>query len=530
MSNTSSTSGSTSIPLTLTLNPTPSLTVSDEVAIRTAILTTLQADYEQQGLTVNVAEGSDYYRLATAIARWGATIEANGAVQVDNFMPDSTQDFTVLARWGAFYGLSPRPASGAYGVFTIACSAPSAVELGQQLTDALQQVYQVTQAGTYASGTQVNVQALSTGPGTDHVNGDTLTWVSAPPYCSPTVSVGTTGATDGLVNGNNAEDIETFRARVLQAMANPMGGGNWTMVASLGASSSGAVCGVAVYPAAGGPGTLHVACWGYATNIAASNAKLRALPATLMTGTIGPFIQNQLAEYTECVPTTVTDIPIDVALGLTIPSSQSASPAGPGGGWVDGQPWPYNSTGAASFFCAVTAVTSSINLTVTAPTLPIAGVSSIAFLDPNTWGIFTAHVVSFTFTGTLGAYSVTLALDAPLTNVAIGSFIFPQSANQQTYVDAALGAFANMGPGEKTAAAGLLPRATRKPLPQQIFPYAMNSVFLKALTNSGSEVVASSFLYTSISGWPTMNTPPLPSVISQPPGQFGPRNLGLYPA
>jgi uncharacterized phage protein gp47/JayE len=526
MSNTTSNpSGtSTSVPITLTLDPTPSLTVTDENDIRTAILTTLQADYAQQGLTVNVLPGSDYYRLATAIARWGATIEANNVVQVDNYMPDSTQDMTVLARWGAFFGLSPRGATGAYGVFTIACSAPAAVDVGEQLTDSLQQVYQVTRAGTYANGAQVPVQAVSTGAGTDHVNGDTLTWVSAPNYCAPTVTVGTTGAKDGLVNGAPAEDIETFRARVLQAMANPMGGGNWTMVAALGSASSGAVCGTAVYPAANGPSTVHVACWAYATNLAASNAKNRDLPSALMTGTIAPYIQGQLAEYVECVVTTVTNVPVDVAIGLTLPASPSASPAGPGGGWVDGQPWPYNSTGATTFKCTITGLTSYVIVTCDAPSPPIPGVSSIAYLDPSTWTLFTAHVVSYT--GTSGAY--TLTLDSPLVNLTPGAFIFPQSVNQQTYINALLGAFANMGPGEKTASAGLLPRASRKPTPQTLFPYSLDNTFLKALTNSGTEVIGSSFLYTSAGTAPV--APALPAAISQPPNLYVPRNCGFYPA
>lgn len=517
---------STSVPITLTLNPTPSLSVDDENTIRTAILTTLQADYAQQGLTVNVEPGSDYYKLATALARQGTVIEGNAVVQVDNFMPDSTQDIGVLARWMAIQGIpGPRGATGSYGVITIVCSAPSPVEAGQQLTDSLQQVFQVTQAGTYANGAQVPVAAVTLGSGTDHLNGDTLTWVFAPPYCQQTATVGTTGANDGLVGGFDSEDLETARARYLMSVGNPMGGGNWSQVIQVGAAAAGAVCGTGAFSAAGGPSTMHVACWGYATNIAASNAKLRALPSALMTGTIGPYIQGKLAEYAEVVVTTVADLPIDVAIGLTLPASPSAAPAGTGGGWVDGAPWP---TPVAAGYCAVTAVTSATNFTVSSATLPIAGTSSISMLDPQTWKLNQAHVVSFTSTGSLGAYSVTIQTDAPLVNVAIGCFIFPTAQNTQTYCNAALGAFANMGSGEKTSSAGLLPRAYRRPLPNQFFPYAMDNTFLKALTASGPEVVGSKYLYTSISGWPATTTPPLPIAIGNPPNIFGPRNIGFW--
>jgi uncharacterized phage protein gp47/JayE len=511
MSNTSGTS--TSVPLTLTLNPTPSLTARDENDIREAILTTLQADFAQNGITVNVLPGSDYYILATAFARQCAVTEANAVVQVDNFMPDSTQSFAVLGRYMALKGLAPRAAFGAAGVVTIACSAPSPISVGQQLTDVLNQIYQVTQAGTYANGAQVPVQAVSTGAATEHVNGDVLTWVIAPPFCSPTVTAGTTGAFDGIVNGGDAEDIESARARYLQLVANPMGGGNAAQVAAIATQASGAVCGATVYSAANGPATCHVACFGYATNLAASNAKNRDIASTLMTGTIAPYIQGQFAEYAEVVVTTVANSPTDVAFGLTLPSAPTASPAGPGGGWVDGSPWPV-SVGVP---VGITGLTSTTSMICSATTPPVVG-SSIAFLDPTTWIVYSAHVV--TFSGTSGAYAITL--DAPLINIALNSYIWPQSQNQQTYVNAVLGAFAAMGPGEKTNAAGLLPRALRKPLPNILFPYSLNDVFLKVLTNAGSEVLASSFIYTS------QTTPAVPGAIASPPNILTPRNISFY--
>lgn len=516
---------STSIPITLTLNPTPSLSVQTENEIRSQILTTLQADYAQNGINVSIIPGSDYYRLATAIARWGTTIEANAVVAVDNFMPDSTQDFAVLARWMAFFGLAPRSASGAFGVVTITCSAPSPVNVGQQLTDSLQQVYQVTQAGTYATGTTIQVQALSLGSQTDHINGDVLTWVVAPPYASSTVTVGTLGANDGLVDGANAEDIETARARLLQHMATPSGGGNWAMVSALAAASSGAVCASGIYPGYNGPSTESVACWAYTSNLAASNAKSRMLPSALMTGTISPYITGNLAEFVECAVTSVQDYPVDVSVAITIPYSPSASPPGVGGGWVDATPWPSNTTAATNFYVSVSAVTSTTQITCNAPNAPIDGVSTVGYLDPSTWTLFQAIVTSHG--GSTGAY--TLVLSSPLVNVTVGAYLFPMAVNTQLYINAALGAFASLGPGEKTAAAGLLPRASRKPLPNYQFPYALNDLFLKAITNSSSEVAGTLFNYTTIPSWPTINTPPVPAANTSPPNIFVPRNFGMYP-
>lgn len=517
---------STSAPITLAQNPTPSLVALDENAIRTAILTQLQADFAIQGIQVNVEQGSDYYNLASAFARELAVVQANAVVQVDNFMPDSTQDPAVLARYMALVGLAFRGAFGAAGFVTIQSSQPSPIEQGAQLVDGLNQVFFVTQAGTYTASTPVPVQGLSVGSATEHVNGDVLQWVVAPPFCQPTVTVGTTGGKDGLVNGGDAEDIETARARYMVRVANPMGGGNAAQVAGVAAASYAGIQSAFVYDAANGPATVHVAVTAYATNLAASNARNRDVASSVMTGTVTPYVQGQLAEYSEVVVTTVANVPTDVAVGITIPSAPTASPAGPGGGWVDGLPWPYNSTGASSFKCTLTSVTSPLVVTCDAPSAPVAGVSSIAYLDPSTWRVYSAHVVSFT--GTSGAYVLTL--DAPLVNVVPGAFIWPQSQNQMNYVNALLSSFAALGPGEKTASAGLLPRAFRKPLPASQYPYALNDQFVKPVTNSGTEVVSSKLLYTSIPGWPSVTTPALPVAISNPPNQFVPRWVGIYPA
>src|SRR6202020_949658 len=152
----------------------------------------------------------------------------------------------------------------------------------------LNQVYFVTQGGTYASGSTVPVQGLSVGSQTQHVNGDVLTWVVAPPFCAPTVTVGTYGGKDGLVDGGDAEDIETARARYMVAVSAPMGGGNNAQIANVANEAYPGIQASTVYAAANGPSTVHVACFAYATNLAASNARNRDVSSSIMTGTVAP--------------------------------------------------------------------------------------------------------------------------------------------------------------------------------------------------------------------------------------------------
>ena len=91
---------------------------------------------------------------------------------------------------------------------------------------------------------------------------------------------------------------------------------------------------------------------------------------------------------------------------------------------------------------------------------------------------------------------------------------------------AILGAFASMGPGEKTSAAGLLSRASRKPLPTTQSPYVLGNFQLQAVTDSDPNVIATSWYYRSVA---SPYVPDLPGVISGAPSIFVPRNISFYP-
>ena len=496
--------------------PIKSIFVKDPITSRDDMIRTYKNALINRGIPApQVGPGTDPFILFTAIANELAVSNANVQIAADNQMPD-TAVRANLDRILVMYGQPRRSAGGAVGRATFTASATSLIPQGAQLLDTNGMRFQATLGGSVANGATFAVSAIDTGRVTNHANGDVLRWVAQPPYASPTVTVGAVGGGDGLTGGVDAEDDQTAQARIQTYLANPFGGGNWSQVASFATASSPNVQAAAVYPGVNGPSTVHVAVWTYATAVAASNAKNRDVDAVTLSSVVAPYIQGLIAEYAESVITTVTNVPTDIGVGLALPASPNASPPGPGGGWLDGSPWPTPISGR----CQVTAVTSTTRISVQSATAPIQNVSRIAFLDPTTWTINYAKVLS---TNASVATPWDVTIDTPWPNVAVGNYVFPQAVNTATHIASILLAFSQMGPGEKVAsgAAGYV-RGFRHPLPSQSYPYTLGPVQLRAITNGSSEVLSTSFLYQS------QTTPALPVAIANAPSILVPRNLGLY--
>jgi uncharacterized phage protein gp47/JayE len=490
-------------------------------------LRTMRNGAVKRGITTNpqFGPGSDEEMRATAIANEIAPLNANAVIKADAQMPDTaTGDIPTgqtvgvdLQRQMKIKGLGVRGASPSAGNIVLECSADSLIADGAILLDEAGLRYQVEVPGTYSDGDLVPIIALDTGAATNHDAGDTLVWKAAPPYCNSKQLV----ATGGLTGGHDAEDTETARARLLDRIQNPPGAGNAAQAAQYAEDSTPIVQKAFPYPAANGPSTMHIAVVGYATDV----SKSRAVDATVMAGTVEPYVLGKLPEFTEIVTTTVVDQPVDVAIGLTIPSAPTASPAGTGGGWIDGTPWPAL---IANTKCQVTAVSpGGLSFTCDAETAPTPNVTHICTLDTATWKLLRAKVIGVS--GTVGAYVITI--DKPFPNLTIpnlitgatGSLIFPDAENMDTYVKAFLGAMALMGPGEKSSNVTVLTRGFRHPRPQSSFPYSIGAQQLKAVESSGDEVEDTDYHYGG------GKTPDLPITISDPPFQLIPRNIGFYP-
>jgi hypothetical protein len=494
--------------------------IRDKATIRDGILRVIRSGLIARGVSnPNVSPDSDYYIVADGLASELCVGEANAVIKCDAMMPD-TATGPELLRWLAAVGLSLRSAVGAIGNVSMQATATTAVAVGQQLIDSAGLVFAVTVPGSYNDGDAVPVAGVSTGFATNHLNGDVLTWISPPAFARPTVTVGRIGAADGLTGGVDNEDEETARGRLLARLANPPSAGNWQYCVELAEASSPTVQKAFCYPALQGPSTLHIAAAGYSTaplaNTILGPTANRDIAATTVTSLITPYVQGILPEYVATTVTTVANVGTDVSIGLSLPSAPNASPAGPGGGWLDGQPWPSVPASSGYLAAGVVAVTSSTVFVVDAPTAPIAGVSRIAWLSPLTWRLYAATVVAVT----VGAH-YTVTIDTPFPGVFAGCFIFPQSVNQGAYAVALLKAFALMGPGEKTSNPTVLQRAFRHPPPQLAWPYSLGAVQLRAIEEVGAEVLATQWLYPLLAA----RTP----AVHDPPNILVPRHCGFYP-
>ena len=487
--------------------------------IRDNILRTFQNGLSRLGVpNPNVSRGTDVYVFAQAIGNELTVVEANAIVRADAQMPDTAMERDLL-RIANIYGLSLQPAAPASGTVVFKTTAPTNVATGAELIDDSGLRYGVMVGGLMSDGDLIPIVGIDTGMNTNHAQGDVLRWTSTPPFAEESVTVGPGGLTDG----HDMEEFEGLRERLLAKLRTPPRSGNWEHVAEIAESSSSAVEKAFVYSALQGAGTVHVAV----TAAPSVDIRLRDVNATTMLSQVEPYVRGQLPVHVHSVITTVANVPCDVTFLLAIPDAPTASPPGPGGGWLDGTPWP--DRGVTGQGCRVTAVTSSQIITVDAARAPFAGVSRVAWLSTSDWTVRVARVT--TVSGTSGAYQITL--DMPFTGIAAGNFIWPACENGQTYADMVLTSFARMGPGEKTGNISDLIRGFRHPPPRVSWPYSLSTQMLRDITGMTAEIDTAQFLWrsdgtTSLSGTSGSLSPPVPLTLDGMPSIYVPNRIGFY--
>jgi hypothetical protein len=496
--------------------------VKDSIQCRIDMLRTIKNGLRAQGISENadVGPNTDFFIISTALGNELAVVNANCVVRCDAMMPDSAIG-PDLTRQADLLDLEKQPAAGSVGSVEIEASATTTIETGRQLVDSAGLRFEVTVGGNYDDGDAVPIRAISTGDATNHAEGDVLQWATAPPYCSSNATV-TAG---GLTNGIDDEDEEVLRARVLAVYQNPPGAGNWEHVVETAEESTPSVQKGFAFPVILGAGTMGVAVTAAPTD----SSKSRVVASATMSGVVVPFITGKFPVPPEGLSiTTVADVNVDVAIGLSLPEAPTASPPGLGGGWLDGTPWPAPD-GLTYFKHSVTAVTSDTVFTVDAQTAPTAGVTRISWLSPYDWTLYTALVSSYS--GSAGAYTVTI--DQAFPSISVGCYVWPASQNAQNYVDAVLDHFALMGPGEKTSNASALIRGFRHPVPNTSWPHQLGAAMLRAISAAGDEVLAAQFYYrtdgtTTISGVSGVLTPQVPSALTDPPKILIPRHISFF--
>ncbi len=495
--------------------------VKDASEHRDDMLRTYKNGLIQRGISApNIRPDTEVYARMQAIGNELAVCGANCVVKADEMMPDTAVEDS-LARWLASYGLAKQPAAGSVGTVIVTTSAATTISAGTILLDDANKQYQVSLGGSYSDGDTVPIAAIDTGFDTNHAEGDILRFQNAPPFTDEKATVGA----GGLVNGIDAEDDETARARLFAYLQTAPRSGNWEHVAEIAEASTPSVQKAFVYPAVQGPATIRIAVSASPT----STNKSRQLSTTLLNGKVIPYVTGQLPEHAALTITTVDDLDADVAFAIGLPEAKTASPPGPGGGWIDGSPWPAPD-GVSTFRCTVTAVTSTTQFTVDAVGPPVAGVTHVAWLSPYDWTLYRAVVTSYS--GSSGAYDV--VVDTPFPGIATGCYLWPDCENAQGYVDAILTAFEFLGPGECTPNSSALQRGYRHPRPATAWPYNIGNDMLRQL-GEADDVVSAAAFYRRTNGTTTITgaSPALGPIVDAfdptlPPTIYVPRHIAFY--
>ena len=311
--------------------------------------------------------------------------------------------------------------------------------------------------------------------------------------------------------------------RLLDRLQNPPAGGNAAFCNSVAENVRATVQKSFCFPCANTPGTVHMAVAAYAT---ASSVRSRVVPAADV-ALVAAALTAALPEYVEATVTGTVDVSADLTIRLQLPGFGA-------GGWIDAAPWPsVLGINPARIYTTVTSVTSTTAMRIESMAAPQIG-CSVCWVDRQTYALHTARVLTSSTAlapvGTLrGLYDVTL--DAPFVSgsgvsIGVGDMVFPAAVNTQKYATALLTAFANLGPYEKQLSLGLLPHSYRLPRNYEQYDYTLGGKFLKALTDSGSEVLDAQWGYQN--GGVTV--PSLPTNIALGPNIFVPHAIAFYPA
>lgn len=464
---------------------------------------------------LNTSYGTIYDIIGEAVGKVAEVASYNGIATADAQMID-TATGEDLYRFGTIYQLTLRPAGKSSGVLVLNSSATIGIVSGQQLTDLSGLKYEVSVGGIYANGANVPIRSVDTGTSVNLSQGAVLRWTAPVSFMAPKALVGAGGLTGGV----NAEDDEGLRTRILDRIRNPIGGGNWSQLADAAETSSTAVQKAFVYPAYNGPSTEMVSV---VRNTTETN-KNRDVDTIIVNGTIKPAIQGIIFEGVELRVSTVQNFPVSASIGLSLPSATTSSPPGPGGGWLDGTPFPYSTFNTPAIYAGVYAVTDPNNIQVFSDQSPTAGISKFVYIDSN-WTVYHAKVISYNPVPTvISGYNVwSITTDIPLTGIQAGNWLFPDAVNMDVYIKTLLDVFANLGPGQINDNPGLIPYAYRRPYVYDSWFSDLDSNVLKFIVNAGDEVKDVQYLYKSV------NSPPTPSDVTLGPYVLTPFNIGFYP-
>jgi uncharacterized phage protein gp47/JayE len=467
-----------------------------------------------------VEPGTDWYVLCEALSQQELVGLANISAAAD--------DANVLTATGAALdkireglGLPIVEPTGASGKVKITVAGVTTINPGTILK--LGNGLKFETVGTYvnpADGDEIDVQAMSTGAGTNATGGTLIQFVTPPTNVSKEAKVSTG---EPLTEGTDAENDDRKRARILNTLQNKPGGGNWGELRQIVLDNFGGVQDCYVYPAPGGPGSQLIVP---VRDFDIENNDFSRTTTSVTTTAVRDKLQEESNTGIDTVIRASADEEVDFTLKIDIP--ESALAGGNGQGWTDQVPWPQlESSDAGIVQIAVAGVGADLDqLTLTADTAtaPVDGQTQIAWWSPDDRKFYTALVLSHS--GSSGAWVVTL--DRPLVGKDGGApfdgdFISPNAQNLEAYGRDWVNLFRGLGPGKLTEDSDRIPRANRHPEVANEDPSSVTATFLTSFNAKHPEITDIEF------GSAVQTSPTTPASVDDSPNVLIPRHFAVYP-
>ncbi len=466
------------------------------IDVRDTYLRSIKGAFSARGLVAATLPGSEHHIRGTALGRLTAISYANNKLAHTQTSPlTATGDkFTEMA---ASHGIVKRGAAPATGFLVVTVSSGSVVIPAGFQADIDGQKYQTTSANTVFTGGSVAVTAVEGGAATNQSANTVAKWESA---ALSKLGTNCTVGSAGITGGVDADTEEVLRSRLLERLANPLGGGNWAQVKALAENASASVSAAFVYASPRGPGSVDVAI--------TRNTGDRTL-SSVVQSQVASAIAAEFPGLASINVTTVAPEELDVVLTAVLPLPVNAG--GAGGGWRDASPWP-NATSGNVKVTSYVAATGVATLDATDANGLVPG-TQFAIWDPaaEIMREYTASVV-------LDPGNITVEVQGGFLADPTGAYISTGAVNLASYGTSALAAFRALGPGEKSADVAIVPRALRKPSPDNSSPADTSSLLLADITNEHSELQSLDWSVRYETGTTTTKTAAaLPANTSLPP-------------
>lgn len=488
--------------------------------IRSVMLAQYRRGHALKGVIVNVAEGSEPFIRFDAWARQAAHAIRNGQISRRALDPSQATGDDLIA-WANVFGVPARPASPATGFIKITVVAPgTSVTIPTGFTGTLSKTgikHEVISGGSVADQGSIQVRAKSAGSATNAAEGDVFTWDSAGPAYLKQAALVDVGGLDG---GEDADNEDDLRRRLLRKLGLPAVGGNPAHTIQLAEEASAAVWAAFDYSAVRGPGSYDVAIMGDPSSTGGP-----VLNSTVQT-TVETYVREAKPGFANINLTSIVLEEVDVVVNLALPLPKAAG--GLGGGWKDAAPWPSTADGSTlpTISSPTTVTTLGFTVASTSADPPTPG-KQIAIWNPTTLSFVEGSIV--TVTGSSGAYIITTDVAASVgAFVTAGMYVSPAAHLMQSYADTLVAAMRDLGPGEKTDNVDILVHSRRQPLTSFSNPASLTSRQLSAIETTHDEVEGIGFAARYATGTTTtLTTPSVPSTTTEAPRRLSLKHLAF---